>query len=67
MARRRLTVANSESRTTVWIAIAANLGIAIAKTAAALVTRSSALFAEAAHAFADTGNGIILLVADRRG
>ena len=60
-------MAGSESRTTVWVAIAANLGIALTKTAAAIITGSSALFAEAAHAFADTGNGVILLVAERRG
>jgi cation diffusion facilitator family transporter len=60
-------VEKNESRTTVWVALAANLGIAVIKTGAAVVTRSSALFAEAAHAFADTGNGVILLVAERRG
>ena len=57
----------SESRGTVWVAVAANLAIALLKTVAALLTRSSAMFAEAAHAFADTGNGSILLVAERRG
>jgi cation diffusion facilitator family transporter len=57
----------SESRTTIWFAVAANLAIALLKSAAALLTGSSAMFAEAAHAFADTGNGSILLVAERRG
>ena len=57
----------SESRTTVWFAVAANLAIAVLKSAAALLTGSSAMFAEAAHAFADTGNGSILLVAEGRG
>jgi cation diffusion facilitator family transporter len=60
-------MADNESRTTVFVAIAVNLAIAITKTVAAMLTRSSAMFAEAAHAFADTGNGVILLVAERRG
>jgi cation diffusion facilitator family transporter len=57
----------SESRTTVWVAVAANLAIAVSKSVAAAITGSSAMFAEAAHAFADTGNGVVLLTAERRG
>jgi cation diffusion facilitator family transporter len=56
-----------ESAATVTFAFFANLLIALVKLAAAILTRSSALFAEAAHAFADTGNGSILILADRRG
>jgi cation diffusion facilitator family transporter len=47
-------------------ALAANLGTALAKLLAALFTRSSAMLAEAFHAFADSGNEVLLLVAERR-
>jgi divalent metal cation (Fe/Co/Zn/Cd) transporter len=47
-------------------ALAANLGTALAKLAAALFTGSSAMLAEAFHAFADTGNEALLLIAERR-
>src|SRR5215468_1221028 len=59
-------VSGSESLTTVLVALAANTLIAVAKSAAAAVTGSSALVAEAAHSWADTGNEIFLLIADRR-
>lgn len=61
---------NSESKKTVYAAMAANLAIAIAKTLAGLVGRSPALLAEAAHSVADTMNQVFLLVSlslgDRR-
>jgi len=56
----------TESLTTVLVAFAANLLIAVAKSAAAVVTGSAALVAEAAHSWADAGNEIFLLIADRR-
>ena len=56
----------SESLTTVLVAFGANILIAVAKSAAAAVTGSASLVAEAAHSWADAGNGIFLLVADRR-
>src|SRR5215468_11759665 len=56
----------SESLTTVLVALAANTLIAVAKSAAAAVTGSASLVAEAAHSWADTGNEIFLLVANRR-
>ncbi|MGU3411608.1 cation diffusion facilitator family transporter [Microbacterium sp. M1A1_1b] len=56
-----------ESLTTVIIAFGANLLIAIAKTIASLLTGSASMVAEAAHSWADTGNEIFLLVAERRG
>src|ERR1700741_1482211 len=56
----------SESRTTVLVAFAANVLIAIAKSAAAALTGSASLVAEAAHSWADTGNEIFLLIANRR-
>ena len=51
---------------TVVIAFTANLLVAIAKTAAAVMTGSASVLAEAAHSWADTGNEIFLLVAGRR-
>uniref|UniRef100_A0A942Y8V7 Cation transporter n=1 Tax=Neobacillus citreus TaxID=2833578 RepID=A0A942Y8V7_9BACI len=56
-----------ESLLTVVIAFAANLLVAIAKTLAALVSGSASMVAEAAHSWADTGNEVFLLVAERRG
>jgi len=56
----------SESPTTVLVAFGANVLIAVAKTVAAVVTGSASLLAEAAHSWADSGNEIFLLVADRR-
>jgi len=57
---------DSESLTTVLVAFGANILIAIAKTAAAMVTGSASLVAEAAHSWADAGNEVFLLIADRR-
>ena len=51
---------------TVVIAFAANLVVAIAKSVAALLTGSASMVAEAAHSWADTGNEIFLLIAERR-
>ena len=43
-------------------ALAANLGIAIAKFAAFFVTGSASMLAEAIHSVADTGNEVLLLI-----
>lgn len=51
---------------TVLIAFAVNCAIAIAKTVAALISGSASMVAEAAHSWADTGNQIFLLTANRR-
>jgi cation diffusion facilitator family transporter len=56
----------TQSATTVLIAFASNLVVAIAKSIAAVVTGSASLLAEAAHSWADTGNEIFLVVAGRR-
>ena len=55
-----------ESTRTVVVALLANLGIVISKLTAAVVTGSSAMFAETVHSAADTGNSVLLLVAQRR-
>ncbi len=56
----------SSSLFTVLIAFAANLLIAIAKSFAAAMTSSASMLAEAAHSWADTGNEVLLLIAERR-
>src|ERR1700730_11502444 len=56
----------SESLTTVLVAFSANVLIAVAKSVAAVVTGSASLVAEAAHSWADSGNEIFLLIANRR-
>lgn len=56
----------SESLTTVLVAFGANVLVAAAKSAAAVVTGSASLVAEAAHSWADSGNEIFLLIANRR-
>ena len=46
----------------ILFALMANLGIAITKTVAAVITRSGAMLAEAIHSFADCGNqGLLFL------
>ena len=52
---------------TVIIAFLANILVAIAKTVAAIITSSASMVAEAAHSWADAGNEVFLLIADRRG
>ncbi|TBN57898.1 cation diffusion facilitator family transporter [Glaciihabitans arcticus] len=51
---------------TVLIAFGANLLVAIGKTIAAVLTGSASMVAESAHSWADTGNEIFLLIAERR-
>ncbi len=52
-------------RAILW-AFAANLGIALSKSAAAFLTGSTSMLAEAIHSFADTGNQLLLLLGMRR-
>ncbi|GAA1156602.1 cation diffusion facilitator family transporter [Microbacterium oxydans] len=52
---------------TVILAFLANILVAIAKTVAAIITSSASMVAEAAHSWADAGNEVFLLIADRRG
>ena len=55
-----------ETTTTVVVAFFANLAIAVAKTIVALATGSASMLAESAHSWADTGNQVLLFIADRR-
>lgn len=55
-----------ESTLTVVVAFGANLLVAVAKTGAAVITGSASLVAEAAHSWADTGNEVFLITANRR-
>jgi cation diffusion facilitator family transporter len=52
---------------TVVLAFVANLVVALGKSFAAALTGSASMTAEAAHSWADVGNEVFLLVADRRG
>jgi cation diffusion facilitator family transporter len=58
--------AGGESALTVLVAFGANFAIAVAKTAAAAVSGSASMLAEAAHSWADTGNEVFLMIANRR-
>jgi cation diffusion facilitator family transporter len=58
--------AGGESTLTVLVAFSANFAIAAAKTAAAAVSGSASMLAEAAHSWADTGNEVFLMIANRR-
>src|SRR6478752_7802945 len=59
-------MAKTESVRTVLIAAAVNLTIALAKTAAAVLSGSASMVAEAAHSWADAGNQGLLMIANRR-
>jgi cation diffusion facilitator family transporter len=52
----------SASKTPIYTALAANLGIAIVKLAAAIFTGSSAMVSEGIHSLVDTSNEVLLLL-----
>jgi cation diffusion facilitator family transporter len=53
--------AQADSLKSVLYALGANFGIAIAKSVAAVITKSGSMLAEAIHSFADCGNQALLL------
>ncbi len=55
-----------ESTVTVIVAAVANLGIALAKAVAGVISGSSAMLSEAAHSVADTVTELLLLTALKR-
>jgi len=55
-----------ESKRAIIAAMLANLGIAVAKLVAFVVTSSSAMLAESIHSLADTGNQLLLLLGGHR-
>ncbi|MFD1048929.1 cation diffusion facilitator family transporter, partial [Kibdelosporangium lantanae] len=55
-----------QSLVTVLLALAANLGVGVAKLVAGLLSGSGALLSEAAHSVGDTSTQILLLTAVRR-
>ncbi|MFT3716351.1 MAG: cation diffusion facilitator family transporter [Gordonia sp. (in: high G+C Gram-positive bacteria)] len=52
---------------TVILAFAMNVLVALAKTVAAVLTGSASMMAEASHSWADAGNEVFLLIAEKRG
>lgn len=57
---------SNSSRKVIFVALLANLAIAVCKFIAALASGSSAMLAEAFHSTADTGNEILLWVGMKR-
>lgn len=60
------TAPAGESTLTVVIALAANTAVAVLKSIVAALTGSASMVAEAAHSWADTGNEVLLLIAEKR-
>jgi cation diffusion facilitator family transporter len=61
-----MTTGDDQSRRAILAALAANLGIAIAKFVGFLVTGSGSMLGESVHSLADTGNQGLLVLGGRR-
>jgi cation diffusion facilitator family transporter len=59
-------LSRNESTVTVLVALGANLGVALLKLIAGLLSGSGALLSEAAHSVGDTSTQLLLLTAVRR-
>ncbi|HJR19334.1 MAG TPA: cation diffusion facilitator family transporter [Actinomycetota bacterium] len=59
-------MSTGESKKAIIAALAANMGIAVAKFFGFVITRSGSMLAEAAHSVADSGNQALLLLGGRR-
>jgi cation diffusion facilitator family transporter len=59
-------MSDTNSTKAVLYAFSANLGIALAKTGAAVWTGSGSMLAEAIHSYADCGNQVLLLIGMKR-
>ena len=59
-------MSHSNSTKAIFYAFSANLGIALAKTGAAVWTGSGSLLAEAIHSYADCGNQVLLFIGMKR-
>ena len=53
---------HNASTKSILFALLANLGIAVTKTIAALMTASGAMLAESIHSYADCGNQLLLFL-----
>ncbi len=59
-------MAEAHSGKVLWIALAANVGVAIAKFVAAGITGSSAMLTEGVHSLVDSVNQLLLLYGEKR-
>lgn len=59
-------MAHSGGNTAILAALGANVGIAVTKFVAYLLTSSSSMLAESIHSLADSGNQVLLLVGGKR-
>ena len=63
----RIPKPGAASRRVLYVAIAGDVGIAVAKFFVAVLTGSSAMLTEGVHSLVDTGNELLLLYGVRRG
>ncbi|MDL2354813.1 MAG: cation diffusion facilitator family transporter [Pseudomonadota bacterium] len=56
----------SDTKKVIYAAVAANLGIAVAKFIVAAITGSAAMMAEGIHSAVDTGNEVLLLIGEKK-